>query len=553
MDVRTESGSISPWMDRTPAPLRPLMEDVSADVAIVGAGIAGLSVAYELARRGRGVVIVDDGPIGGGETGRTTAHLVTALDRRYYSIERMHGAERAALAAESHAAAVDRIEEIVQTERIHCDFQRLSGYLYVPESLRSKEAELIERERSAALRAGVACAVREHTPSISCEPGPCLEFLRQGQFHPLSYLEGLAEAITRRGGRIFTGTHAEQIEGGKNARVVCAGGRTVVARAVVVATNTPVNDRIALHTKQIGHRTYVLGMGMPTDTMPPALFWDGFWDDPDDPYHYVRLATHRISGRTLLIVGGEDHKTGRADDGRTRYDLLESWARVRFPMATSVEFRWSGQVIEPLDELAFIGRNPGHEENVFVVTGDSGNGMTHALIAGMMLPDLIDGQDHRWKALYSPSRLPIGAPGTAVMETAEMVSEYRDWLVPHDGRPVEELGAGEGTVVRHRGKLLAVFKRMDGSLRWHSAVCPHLLGVVRWNAAEHSWDCPCHGSRFDCDGRVINGPANRDLAPAAEPTEDRAAVISGAARDESTSDRDHTGVTPGAASMEGKL
>ncbi len=233
------------------------------------------------------------------------------------------------------------------------------------------------------------------------DTGPCVRFRRQAQFHPLRYLGGLARAVRRRGGRVFSGFHAERIEAGAPARVT-SGDRKITARAVVVATNSPVNDRVAIHTKQAPYMTYVVGAVVPEGSVPRALYWD-----IEDPFHYVRLQALG-KGRECLLVGGEDHKTGQADDIAERHGRLEAWARERFPMIESFAYRWGGQVLETLDGLAFIGRNPG-DDNVFIATGDSGIGLTHGTIAGMLLTDLILGRENPWTELYDPSRkVPLG-------------------------------------------------------------------------------------------------------------------------------------------------
>src|SRR5215213_4866923 len=236
----------------------PLTADASADVVIVGAGIAGMTTAYLLAREGRKVVVLDDGPVGGSMTGRTTAHLVNALDDRYYELERLHGERGSRLAAESHSAAIDRVEKIVKDEGIECEFERLDGYLFAPPNESKKE---LEDELEACHRAGLtSIELVERAPIKDFDTGKALRFPRQAQFHPLLYLAGLARAVRRDGGRIHTGTHADKIEGGKkSARVETSDGRVVTAFSVVVATNTPVNDRFAIHTKQAPYMTYVIG------------------------------------------------------------------------------------------------------------------------------------------------------------------------------------------------------------------------------------------------------------------------------------------------------
>jgi glycine/D-amino acid oxidase-like deaminating enzyme len=312
------------------------------------------------------VVVVEDGQIGGGMTGRTTAHLASALDDRFYELERLHGSRGAQLAADSHAAAIDRIEAIVAELDIDCGFERLDGYLFAPPG---EPPASLQEELNAARRAGLSSVeMVARAPLEPFDTGPCLRFPNQAQLHPLNYLAGLAAAVRRAGGRIFTFTHVTGVEGGARARVTTRGGHSIAARAIVVATNTPINDRVVIHTKQAPYLTYVVAARVPRDSVARALYWD-----TADPYHYVRLAgLGDGAGRhDLLIVGGEDHKTGQAADHDERFARLASWAGERFAAIARIEYRWSGQVMEPVDGLAFIGRNPADEDNVYVATGDS--------------------------------------------------------------------------------------------------------------------------------------------------------------------------------------
>lgn len=502
--------TLSLWMvtDTTPAP-SPLMEDVRADVCVIGAGIAGMTTAYLLTKTDRSVVVLDDGPIGGGQTQRTTAHLSNAIDDRYVEIERIHGPEGARLAAESHTAAIDRIEAIVREDGIDCDFERLDGYLFLGPG---QDSHLLDQELAAAHRAGLNDVERlDHAPLASFGASPCLRFPRQGQFHPLKYLAGLAEAVQRNGGRIFTGTHASRIEGGSTVKIHTTGGREVAASAVVVATNSPVNDLVAIHTKQAPYLTYVIGARVPRGLVPRGLYWDTC-----DPYHYVRLqripsGAGRAEPHEILIVGGEDHKSGQAQDAERRFARLEEWARERFPRLQAIEFRWSGQVMETVDGLAFIGCNPLDAPNVYIATGDSGMGMTHGTIAGMLLTDLVQGRPHRWASLYNPSRKPLRAARELLKEDLNMAFQYTDWLTPGEVRSVEQVRPDSGAILRRGLTKVAVYRDAQGKLHERSAVCTHLSCIVRWNDSEKMWDCPCHGSRFDQYGHVVNGPANRDL------------------------------------------
>ena len=508
--MQSPSGeNVSVWLATSPLiDLPPLAGDQQADVCIVGAGIAGLTTAYLLALDGRSVVVIDDGPIGGGETHHTTAHLVNALDDRYYHLEQLHGERGARLAAASHTAAIETIEEIVGRENIDCEFERLDGYLFVPPGESTDE---LSKELDAAQRAGVKVEYVEHVPLDFYDFGPALRFPAQGQFHALKYLNGLTHAVKRVGGRIFGAAHAETIEGGARPFVRTSSGYTISAGAIVVATNTPVNDRLTMHTKQAPYRTYVIAARVPAESIPHLLLWD-----TPDPYHYVRLQHGNGNGRRThdyLIVGGEDHKTGQADDFDRRFAALESWTRARFPMIQDVPLRWSGQVMEPVDGLAFIGRNPG-EENVYIATGDSGNGMTHGTIAGLLVNDLIAGRENAWTTLYDPARKSLRALAEFARENANVAAQYADHARPGDVDAVEHIALGAGAVIRRGLKQLAVYRDEMGALYEHSAVCTHLACIVAWNGTEKTWDCPCHGSRFDkLDGHVLNGPAIKGLPP----------------------------------------
>jgi glycine/D-amino acid oxidase-like deaminating enzyme/nitrite reductase/ring-hydroxylating ferredoxin subunit len=496
---------VSVWTATAGLPVRPaLAGSHSVDVCVIGAGITGLSAAYQLVLAGKSVIVLDDGPVAGGMSQMSTGHLTNMLDDRYFELEHLHGGAAARLAAESHTAAIERVATIVAREGIDCDFSRLDGYLFLAQG---DHRETLERELAAAHRAGLArVCLEERAPFGSFDSGPCLRFPHVAQFHPTKYLGGLARATERLGGRIFAETHADSIEGGTPARVK-AGRHTLTADAVVVATNVPINDRLAIHTKQAPYMTYVIGARVPRGAVPAVLSWD-----TGDPYHYVRIAT--FGEDDLVIVGGEDHKSGRADDTVQRHERLEAWTRARFPMVKDVPFRWGGQIMETVDYLSFTGRNPLDEDNVYVHTGDSGMGLTHGTIAGMLLCDLIVGRKNPWAHLYDPSRKTIGAAREYTAENLNVARQYADWLTPGEVRSADEIASESGAVMRRGLHKIAVYRDASGAVHERSAVCPHLGCIVHWNRAEKTWDCPCHGSRFDCTGHVINGPANRDLAPA---------------------------------------
>jgi glycine/D-amino acid oxidase-like deaminating enzyme/nitrite reductase/ring-hydroxylating ferredoxin subunit len=483
-----------------------LKKNAKADVCVVGAGIAGLTTAYLLALEGKSVIVIDKIGVDQGETINTSAHLSNEIDATYRDITRYHGAKGARLAAQSHTAAIAKIESIVSEEKIDCDFARVDGYLFLgPED----SEKTLDQEFEAAQNAGVH-VTKEPALPFQIAPGPCLHFPNQAQFHASRYMDGLARAFKRAGGKIYSKAEAKEIKGGESAQVKTASGHTITVDAVVVATNTPVNDWMTMHTKQAAYRTYVIGVPVALDSVPAALYWD-----TEDPFHYVRVQriNEEEKTRDILIIGGEDHKTGQNEDLENRYARLLSWGRTHFPGLPDPEFRWSGQIMDTVDGLAFIGRNPGDEQNVYIVTGDSGVGLTHGTIAGMLLTDLIMGRENPWSVLYDPARKSPLAALSFAKENLNVAAQYTDWITPGEVGSPENIQPGTGAILRSGLSKIAAYRDAQGKLHERSAVCTHLGCIVAWNGSENSWDCPCHGSRFDPDGKVLNGPAVAPLEP----------------------------------------
>ena len=475
--------------------------DARPDVCIVGAGIAGLSVALALVQDGLDVLVLDQGPIGGGQTARTSAHLASALDDRIYVLERRFGKSGARLAVESHAAAINAIERNTKMFGIDCDFRRVDGYLWHAPNHRWRE---LTKELAAARRAGLQVEEVERAP-LPFDTGPCLRFANQAEFHPLAYIGGLAEAVVAGGGRIVTGIHVTKIAAGSPVYVELANGRRIRAGAAVDATNMTITSKLGIPTREAAYRTYCIALDIEHGDIPHALYWD-----TDEPYHYIRAAKH--GEREVLIVGGEDHRVGQGDP-EIHWPKLEAWARERFSEAGAVVDRWSGQVQEPVDGLAYIGALPGHE-NVYVCTGDSGNGLTHGTIAGLLLPALIAGRQHPYEQLYRPGRSRFHGLSTFISEAARSNAPYSDWVKGADVEALEAIPPGHGATIRRGLHVIAAYKDEQGQCHLKNARCTHMSGLVRWNEVEKSWDCPCHGSRFDAHGRVLNGPAPTDLEDA---------------------------------------
>ena len=481
----------------------PLAADIKCDVCVIGGGIAGLSTAYLLATEGKKVVILEaQHALANGETRHTTAHLSWVLDDRFGRLASIRGDNVARAAADSHRAAIGMIEQIITQEQIDCDFRRVKGYLFPG----ADGPDEVLNEADALRRLGIPFSLIDDPPAPDVS-GPSLRFADQARFRPRMYLAGLAKAIREHGGVIYANTRAVRIEGGTPCTVGTASGKTITASAVVVATNAPFDAGVLLHTKLAAYTTYAAALEVTRGAVPDALYWD-----TETPYHYIRILTG--SGDTdLLIVGGEDHRTGQASDQDERWARLVAWARKHVPAASAVRHHWSGQVFETPDGLGLIGAAP-WGRNVFVITGDSGMGLTHSSLGARLVANLIRGQADTLEQVYDPSRWMPAALKTFLAENLNIASQYTEWLTGGDVKSVDGIPPGQGAIVRRGLTKLAVYKAKDGTLCEKAATCPHLGAIVSWNPGEQTWDCPAHGSRFTCDGKVIHGPAVEGLKPA---------------------------------------
>lgn len=487
------------WMDAyTPVDAPALDRDEHCDIAVVGAGIAGLSTAYECAAQGRSVVVIDRGPIATGMTARTTAHLASDTDDSFTDLIETRGLDEARAWYESQAAAIDRIEEIARAEAIACDFARVPAYLFAPAEA---DASILQGELDAARRVGMRVDWATEPPLAGVAADRSLRFENQARLHPMKYLLGLVDALRQRGVRFYAETAAMQAEEDERGVTVQTALRhTLHAQHAVFATNSPTNDRVAIHSKQAPYRSYAIAGAVPRDAVPDALIWDTL-----DPYHYVRLQPKDAASH-WLIVGGEDHRSGEADDMEARFAALEEWTRRYVPQFQNATHRWSGQVMEPVDGVGFIGRNPG-SERTYVITGDSGQGITSGVVGGLLVSSLIARGESTWQALYEPSRKPRKALGEFVRENLPNVKNFGEYVTGGEVASADALAPGDGAIIRQGLKKIAAYRDEQGALHLLSAACTHLNCIVHWNPLEHCWDCPCHGSQFAPDGAVLNGPA----------------------------------------------
>lgn len=479
-----------------------------ADVCIVGAGIAGLTLAYLLAKEGRQVLVLDRNTLGSGETSRTSAHLASMLDYRYSELVQWHTPEDLRLVARSHADAIGAIENIAGTEGIDCSFGRVAGYLVpTPED----SSDVIKSELRDASGAGLRVSKTDSVPYLLDANRPALRVEDQAVFHPVRYLHGLANAARKAGVEIAGGANVQSIEPGKPATVVLDDGTRIRAQHVVQASNTPFAHTFTIHTKQAAYRSYVATYKLNnSDTIEDALIWD-----TADPFHYVRTYRDMPDGPVYLVAGGEDHKTGHPPSNGEPFRRLDAWVRQHFDVQGEAETRWSGQILEPMDGLAYIGRVDDDEHsNLYMVTGTSGNGLTYGTLAARLLADLIARRPNDLEKVYSPGRVNLRATTTFVKENVDVIAQFTDWVTPGEVATDRDILPGAGAILRDGASKQAVYRDVQGVVHKFSAVCPHMGCLVSWNHAEHTWDCPCHGSRFAPKGQILNGPTTDALKPA---------------------------------------
>jgi glycine/D-amino acid oxidase-like deaminating enzyme/nitrite reductase/ring-hydroxylating ferredoxin subunit len=471
--------------------------DLHVDVAIVGAGITGLTAALLLAERGRSVAVLEQESVAAGETGNTTAHLTVALDARYHYIRRKYSAEEARHVADVSRGSLEKIAELVERYAIDCRFRRVPGYLYTE---KRKYVSELKNEAAAAREAGLDAQWTTDVPLPFATRGAVL-WPNQAQFHPGQYITGLASHANQAGVRIFERTHVTGIEEGEPCVVETGHGR-VTARAVFMATNVPIVGFTHVHTLAAAYRTYAIALEE-NGPHPDGLFWD-----TADPYHYTRWQD--TDEGTYLIVGGEDHRVGEEEDTEGCFTALGAYAAEYFG-PRPLRYRWSGQVIEPHGGLPLIG-GPGP---LYISTGYAGQGMTFGTAGAMIVADLITGVANPWAQLFDPKRVRPHAT------TREFITEnlhFPGHLIPDrltsldvETKDTADVGSGEGKIIKIEGRKIAAYRDDAGTLHCVSPVCTHMGCDVAWNGAEKTWDCPCHGSRFKPDGEVVNGPAHDPL------------------------------------------
>jgi len=471
-----------------------LDHDIAVDVAVVGAGIAGLSAARMLVGTGASVAVVDAGPVCAGVTGYTTAKVTALHTLIYAKLRKDFGPERTAAYAAANLAALAAIADLVTADGIECDLEAAPAFTY---TLDDRQVGAIEQEVDAAQDAGLTASVTTDTEL----PYPVRAAIRvgeQAQVHPRKLCLGLADAVVRAGGTVYEHTRALDLDGG---HVLHTDGGTITADAVIVATHIPFLDAGGYFGRMEAKRSYAMAARVQGER--PR----GMYISADSPTRSIRSTADG-----WLILGGEGHKVGHDDDTTERYAALEAWAAQQF--GAEPEHRWSAQDYAPADGIPFVGRLPGHD-GAFVATGFGKWGMTNGVASAIILTDLVQGRSNPWAAAFDSTRIaPKQSAKDVLSANVDVAKRFVGDRVAslRSGVDADELEPGTGGIVSLDGQTVAAFRDDDGTLHAVSPTCTHLGCQVSFNTAERSWDCPCHGSRFDVDGHLLQGPATKDLA-----------------------------------------
>jgi glycine/D-amino acid oxidase-like deaminating enzyme/nitrite reductase/ring-hydroxylating ferredoxin subunit len=485
----------SPWLDAS-APARPRLEDnLRCEVAVLGGGIAGLTTALLLAERGRDVALIEAGQIGRGVSGNTTAKVTSQHGMAYRRLRDRFGADTAARYGEANQAALEWIAERVEQTGIDCDFRRRTAVLY---ARTASVAGTLADEAEAAVAAGLP-ATLGGGGELPFATAAALSFADQAEFDPYRYLLALAEQLRAAGGRAYEHTRAVQVDQDDRCYIKTPGG-TVEADRVVIATHYPFADRSLAFARVHAERSYALLCELDGEAPPPGMYLG-----VDSPLRSLRAVPR--DGTELLMVGGEGHPTGEGGDTADRYRRLERFAHTHWRVRR-VTHRWSTQDAVTADGLPYVGPMAPLPDHILVATGFAKWGMTGGTAAALVLADLVDGRDHPWASMLTPNRLTLRASLPGLVSTGARTGvHFVTDRVLRRGTSLDDLAPGEGKIVRHDGERIAAHRRDDGTLTAVSPVCTHLGCEVRWNPGERSWDCPCHGSRFDPEGQVLHGPA----------------------------------------------
>jgi len=479
---------------------------IECDCCIVGTGIGGLTAAYQLAKAGKSIVLVCDGNFASGQSALTTAQINTIHDDTWSLMRDIHGEDGIGVCAQGYKEALQFIRNVTNKENIECHLENVDSYIF---NGKDEKRDILGQEHKLARVLDLKVSLLDTLPTFPVE-GPLLCYHDQAQFHPLMYLSGLANSLSVMPNvKIYTHTRIHEIDDSSDRiRLSSKDGASLVADSVIMATNVPIHHRLIPHEALAPYRSYVIALPLERGSLPY-----GQYSDTEDPYHYVRIIPnnrqeYNISAEfDCLLVGGEDHRVADVDDSDKRFSRLYTWAKEFFPIKQNISYMWSAQTIETFDGMPLFGKLSSDSKNIFMITGDSGTGMTHATLGGLITADLALDKPNEMSAFFRPDRSRTKCISRWISENAVSAKHYIDWLTPGEIDSEEDIKPGSGAIMRVGLTKCAVYKDPNGKCTRLSAVCPHLKALVHWNPVEHTWDCPAHGSRFTIEGKILTGPA----------------------------------------------
>ena len=471
------------------------------DVVIVGGGITGISTAYHLQKAGMNCLLLEAHELCFGTTGGTTAHINTLLDVPYSTIEKKFSKEKSKLVAESVKEAVNIIRDTVYMYNIDCGFKTTTATLFAETD---KQKDELDKISAATTDAGIKNNFINKI-SIPIKFSKAMQVEEQAKFNPVRYVHSLAIQFEKAGGVILQQCRFISADENENVAIETSKGKCT-SRFLIYATHIPPGVNL-LHFRCVPMRSYAMAVILKNDEYPEDLLYDMY-----DPYNYYR--SQQIDGRKYFIAGGNDHKTAHEENQGYCFLKLESHIRKSFEVK-EIAYKWSSQYYESPDGLPYIGQLPGHDK-ILVATGFGGNGMPFSTVAALLLTKMITNQDSPYKELYDPNRLkPVAGFTNFVSHNADVVKQFASkWFSHEELHELAELATEEGKIVNFKDEKVAIYKDKEGSIHALSPTCTHVGCEVKWNNAELTWDCPCHGARYSYDGRVMNGPATKNLAKA---------------------------------------
>ena len=488
------------WIDSTAETSFPKMQNVTVDVAIVGAGITGITAAYLLKKAGKTVALVEGQKIANSASGHTTAKVTSLHQLIYATLIDRHGEDKARLYGESNQAGVEFVASTVEAEGIDCDFQRNDTYSFAEDE---KNLDKIQKEYDAAVKLGLPAEFVTET-TLPFDIAGAIKFTNQAQFHVRKYLLHLANTIPGDGSYIFEDSRVQTVDEGTPC-TVHANGTTLQATDVLLTTHLPIVDTGLFFAKTYPQRSYIIGAKISEEKAP-----QGMYIGVGKNYHSIRT-TPTEDGGLLLLVGGGGHKVGEKSATEESYQELDRYLHSHFGI-DKVDYRWSSQDYESFDKLPYIGKLTPANDHIYVATGYSLWGMSKGTMAGMLLADLVRGINNPWADLYDSLR---ATPFVTTESIKNNLDVGKHWVVDRlkgiEKWSTDDVEPGEGKIITLNGEKVGVYKDEAGKVTAVNATCPHLACIVNWNSAEKSWDCPCHGGRFTCEGKVIQGPAVKDL------------------------------------------